>query len=77
LDLLPAVLTIWRDVLGTPHVGPHQDFFELGGHSLHAMEIVARVRTDHGLATSLAALFDHPTPAGYAAQLCCSTEPTA
>jgi amino acid adenylation domain-containing protein len=74
-DLLPAVLTIWREVLGTPHVSRHHEFFELGGHSLHAMEIVARVREDLGVPTGLAALFDHPTPAMYAAHLSGATDP--
>ncbi len=60
---------IWAEVLEIDRVGVRDDFFALGGHSLLALQVVSRVRAACGDAPPLRALFDHPTPEGYAVRL--------
>src|SRR5205823_1382379 len=49
---------IWRDVLGVPRVGIHDDFFELGGHSLVATRLASRIRSTFGVEALGASLTD-------------------
>ena len=39
-----ALTGLWRELLGIPEAGPHEDFFALGGDSLLAVRLGARVR---------------------------------
>ncbi|SDH31346.1 Acyl transferase domain-containing protein [Lentzea fradiae] len=68
-ELEQAVLDIWRDMLGTDRVGPHDSFVDLGGHSLLAMQITARLREAFVVAVSVERLFELGTPARLAAEL--------
>ncbi|SPL99593.1 unnamed protein product [[Actinomadura] parvosata subsp. kistnae] len=52
-----------------PVVGADTDFFEAGGDSLLAMRLTAAIEVKLGLRTSIAALFEAPTPAALAVRL--------
>ncbi|HKO23004.1 MAG TPA: non-ribosomal peptide synthetase, partial [Candidatus Eisenbacteria bacterium] len=60
------IADIWRDLLGVPEVGVHDDFFELGGDSLLAVRLIQRLEAEvgHELPLTLAMLFSAPTVAG-------------
>ncbi|WP_426107311.1 amino acid adenylation domain-containing protein [Massilia sp. TSP1-1-2] len=55
------VAAIWRELLGVPQVGLHDNFFDLGGHSLLALRMVAELEQKLAWRGSVAAVFEHPT----------------
>jgi amino acid adenylation domain-containing protein/non-ribosomal peptide synthase protein (TIGR01720 family) len=64
-----TLAAIWRDVLGIPQVGIHDNFFVLGGHSLLAMQVASRAAAALGRPVELARVFKLPTIAELAAEL--------
>jgi acyl carrier protein len=67
--LQSAVADIWTEILGVEDVKPDQDFFELGGTSLHAARVLTKTRAAFEVKLSPQTLFDHPTLAGFAAEV--------
>jgi len=65
---------IWREVLGTPRIGVHDDFFELGGHSLLATQVVSRTRERFRIELPFRSIFESPTVEGLAQQVREATE---
>jgi len=60
---------IWKEILGVQGIRVNEDFFELGGTSLHAARVVTKTRAAFGVKLSPQTLFEHPTLAGFAAQV--------
>ncbi|KAF9365763.1 hypothetical protein BGX34_008367, partial [Mortierella sp. NVP85] len=54
-----TVARIWVELLHLDQVGRNDDFFALGGHSLLAARMLNRLR-QHGLATSISAIYRSP-----------------
>jgi acyl carrier protein len=52
---------IWREVLGTEHIGVHDNFFDLGGHSLALSRVNRRLRELFSVEVPLVELFRNPT----------------
>lgn len=57
---------VWRDVLGVPTVGIHDNFFALGGDSIRSIQVLSRAR-ERGVELTFQDLFQHPTIAGLSA----------
>lgn len=49
MDPGPPVRQVLCEVLQVERVAPGDDFFDLGGDSLLVIEVVARLRAEHGL----------------------------
>ncbi|GGN91797.1 hypothetical protein GCM10010112_78350 [Actinoplanes lobatus] len=60
----PAELQIadlWRETIGIPEVGVHDDFFEVGGHSLLAISVVVGIRRLFGVDVTAGQLLEANT----------------
>ena len=64
-----AIAALWSRVLGRDAMGRDEDFFDSGGDSILAVRLTTEVQRYLDDAVFLAALFDAPTVAGYAAWL--------
>lgn len=60
-DIEPALLAMFRSVLGTEDVSLDDDFFAIGGHSLAAARLFAKIEERFGAKLPLAAMFRAPT----------------
>jgi acyl carrier protein len=67
--LEPEIANIWKEILGVQDIPRDEDFFQLGGTSLHAARVVTKTRAAFGVKLSAQTLFEHPTLAGFAAQV--------
>jgi len=65
-DLERSIAAIWREVLGRERIGLQDRFAEVGGTSLRAVQLVARLKRECGIAMSLVDLYEHPTVAALA-----------
>ncbi|WPB81916.1 amino acid adenylation domain-containing protein [Archangium violaceum] len=63
------VMEIWRERLGIPDCGIHDNFLELGGNSLMAAQMLTRLRETFPVQLPLSDLFEAPTVAGVAARI--------
>ncbi len=61
---------VWSSVLERQEIGIHDNFFDLGGHSLLAMKLLNNIQQVFGQQLSLSSLFQNPTIAQLAQQLC-------
>ncbi|MFJ6380973.1 amino acid adenylation domain-containing protein [Kitasatospora sp. NPDC092039] len=64
-----TVAAAWREILGHPRIGAHDNFFTLGGHSVLATRIALRLREATGRDVPVRAVFDRATVAALAAAL--------
>ncbi|MCY1071409.1 amino acid adenylation domain-containing protein [Nannocystis sp. RBIL2] len=62
-ELEQSLADIWRELLGQPQVGVHDDFFALGGHSLHAVQLFSRLRAVFGVEVRFQEFFGRSTVA--------------
>ena len=59
-DTEHTLAKIWEEVLQVPRIGLDDHFFELGGHSLLAAQVIARIKSQLGVALPLRSLFETP-----------------
>ncbi|RBR03955.1 uncharacterized protein FIESC28_11656 [Fusarium coffeatum] len=67
-----AVATNWSELipgLNAKTIAPQNDFFDLGGHSLLAQQMLLSVRKIIGANVSINTLYEHPSLAGFSAQI--------
>ena len=64
----------WQAVLGIDRVGANDNFFELGGDSLTALQAIARIKTQWGVALAVTALYDGSTARALAPVLATAVE---
>ena len=67
-----TVVTKWADLipgLNAKTVEPKNDFFDLGGHSILAQQMLLDLRRDTGANVSINSLYEHPSLAGFSAQV--------
>jgi amino acid adenylation domain-containing protein len=75
-ELEAKLVALWKEVLGVPKIGIHDNFFDLGGHSLLASVLVAQMQANLGRELPLVAIFQSPTIAGLAETLRSTSEPS-
>ncbi|SFF22974.1 phosphopantetheine-binding protein, partial [Nitrosomonas sp. Nm166] len=61
-----ALAAIWREVLGMPRVGLHNNFFDLGGHSLLLIKVKQKMGEHLGVNIAIIDLFKYTTIASLA-----------
>ena len=74
-----TVATTWANLirgLNTKTVTPQNDFFDLGGHSILAQQMLLDIRRETGANVSINMLYEHPSLAGFSAQLDRQLRPT-
>ena len=73
-ELEKQLAALWKELLGVPKVGIHDNYFELGGHSINATQLLLRLRSTLNVDLPLQSLFDKPTIAEIANLLSPETE---
>jgi L-aminoadipate-semialdehyde dehydrogenase len=74
-----TVATKWADLirgLNAKTVTPQNDFFDLGGHSILAQQMLLNIRKETGANVSINTLYEHPSLAGFSAQVDRQLAPT-
>jgi amino acid adenylation domain-containing protein len=60
-ELQRVVATAWKNALGAPTIGLHDNFFDLGAHSLNVAEVHAALENALGRAIPLLDLYEYST----------------
>jgi amino acid adenylation domain-containing protein len=60
-EIEKTITGAWRDALGVPRIGLHDNFFDLGAHSLLVAEVHIQLRQALGKDFPLLDMFQHPT----------------
>ncbi|MGA6986401.1 MAG: condensation domain-containing protein [Terriglobales bacterium] len=60
------LFAIWKEVLGVPEIGAHDNFFDVGGHSLLAARLIAEIERATGRKIPVSAVFRAPTIEAFA-----------
>lgn len=60
-ELEVTLIDTWRLLMNLDALGIDDDFYEAGGHSLLVVEVLERLRCDHGLAVPAEVFFASPT----------------
>ncbi|MFH0728006.1 MAG: amino acid adenylation domain-containing protein [Pseudomonadota bacterium] len=72
-ELEKWMLALWREVLGSPAIGIHDNFFDSGGNSLRSLQLISRILTGpagfHFGKVPVKLLFLNPTVAGLSAAI--------
>jgi hypothetical protein len=68
-EMEELIAGLWAELLHVDHLGPDDHFFLLGGHSLSGTRLLARLAALLGVDLPLAALFEAPTLARFAARV--------
>ncbi len=68
-EIEAALLTIWRQILGTNSVGVDDNFFDLGGTSLQLIAVHATISASMKIAVTVVDLFEYPRISALAARL--------
>ncbi len=63
-DLQKLLALLWCDLLGIDRAGTEDNFFDLGGNSLLALQMIARLKTEHGYDLPVVKLYQQPTIKG-------------
>lgn len=59
-DLEKTLSKIWSSLLKIDKVGVNDNFFDLGGNSLMALQMIAKLKTEHGIDLPVVKLYQHP-----------------
>ncbi len=51
---------IWSSLLRIDKVGVNDNFFDLGGNSLMALQMIVKLKTEHGIELPVVKLYQHP-----------------
>lgn len=68
-ELEEKLASIWREVLGVPEVGIHDNFFDVGGQSVKAVQVQDMLEQRLGVKAPIVELFRNPTIAELAQYL--------
>ncbi len=63
------VFKVWREILGVPEIGLHENFFDLGGNSISAASVTHEIRQAIGVGFPLHCLFMAPSIASMALEI--------
>jgi tyrocidine synthetase-3 len=69
VDITSAVLSVFRNVLGNPTLGPDDDFFRCGGDSLKALRAFGMIRQAYPTSLTTVAMFRHSTASALAERM--------